>query len=269
MGGYPARGTAPFWSGPLATFCHLLCRHVGRGRKGASVCLLIAHQACARCFRHMTSFSPPRLFLMLSEAMTAFSRIKKKGWGDLLSSLHSAAGPGMCRVGWLCSNRQHESDSRSPSNPPPIHATFPASTQEGEAAASAHPKELCWERKENLEGEWPGSWFSSPSGRGLGWVVSGPSCHVWVFDRGGRTSETQRPHGDLSQAVSKDSDTHYPLPFLLSAAVLWATNSKKGQPRKTQAVGMFLFYRTRGLGGGGPRAKWGLQPGSAPGAQGA
>lgn len=118
MGGYPARGTAPFWSGPLATFCHLLCRHVGRGRKGASVCLLIAHQACARCFRHMTSFSPPRLFLMLSEAMTAFSRIKKKGWGDLLSSLHSAAGPGMCRVGWLCSNRQHESDSRSPSNPP-------------------------------------------------------------------------------------------------------------------------------------------------------
>lgn len=168
MGGYPARGTAPFWSGPLATFCHPLCRHVGRGRKGASVCLLIAHQACARCFRHMTSFSPPPLFLMLSEAMTAFSRIKKKGWGDLLSSLHSAAGPGMCRVGWLCSNRQHESDSRSPSNPPPSMRLFQQAHRKERQLPQPTPRSSAGRGKKTWKG----------NGRGLGFLH--PLAEAWA-----------------------------------------------------------------------------------------
>ena len=199
VGGYLPETPPPFWSCLVTMFCHLLCHSVRREMEGCWC--LFAHRPPGPCQMFYTHdfISPPPLFLMICAAMTTSSGIKKRGGeGDLLSRLHSLLDFGRAVRVWLYSNRQHESDSCSP--PPTtiiavtiplttttIHATFPASTQEEEADASAYPKELCWERRENLEGEWR---FSSPCSGGLGWVVSGAPSISGFLDHGGRASET-------------------------------------------------------------------------------
>ena len=301
VGGCPARGTATFRSHPTAMFCHPLCRYVGREEAGCW-CLLLAPQAPARCFIHMTSFSPPPLFLVVSVAMTAFRGIKQRG-GDLLSSLHSVADPqrGMWGV-WVAADNGNLILDPHPRRdhhyyPPPILGTFPAcsATQEAEAAASAHPRS-CRRGTKTWKANVGVLAFLPPSGRGPGPGVGWALWCLGLLTVSGITgvltvgAEPLRPR-DLMETCRRLCPQTQPSAASCSCFFYQLgcfglqvakqnetktnrnkpTNENKNKKQNKRATGnasscrhmSVLLNERRGAG----RTRWGLPPGDAPGAQ--